>query len=155
MMPDIEAKLAAYCGDPRTAIYARLTACETLWARGISPGEAERLAAAEAYAFDLIAGHPTGWGLPTRTTQRMDHLVALGPPALRALRPLLHCDNELLYDGSEVATIAGGMDYRVHDLAGVAVARILGETYPAGEQSRVTRARAAYLLDLRIEAKAL
>lgn len=56
------------------------------------------------------------------------HLLALGPDAIAALRPLLGNDEPVAYEGSEDATVGNEQMYRVKDLAAYYLGRLTGKT---------------------------
>lgn len=70
---------------------------------------------ANPWAFAGAVGSPAG-----------EHAVALGPPAVPALRAALDDSTPVEFGGSREATVAEARRYRVKDLAAAIVAAIVG-----------------------------
>lgn len=154
LYPGAADALAALVDDPMVDPHARFLAAEILFVRQPGfPAPALRPALAEVYALAL--GHTYGevrggwlpanaWGLAYDLGDvgaAGSHLLALGPAALPALRPLLDRTEVVLYEGSEEATVGNARGYRVKDLAAYFIARLAGRPL-AFHAARADRDRA-------------
>lgn len=162
LYPGAAVQLAAVAVDPMVDPHARFLAAEILFARQPGyPAPALRPALAEVYASALghtygqvsdgwVAGN--GWGMLYELDAVGpvgEHLLALGPGAIPALRPLLARTEVVLYEGSEEATVGNGRAYRIKDVAAYFIARLAGRplAFHAGLADR-DRAIAALMASL-------
>jgi hypothetical protein len=126
--PNAHGDLRTYLSDRSKAETRRFLAAELLHraAPGF-PDENEALELPRLYAAALHAAQDGGaWGVPGRWDgPAMEHLIQLGPAALRPLRPLLTLDRAIRYIGSTRAMMGRRYGVRIKDLAAHAVARIL------------------------------
>ncbi len=117
--------------DPAAPPLAAFLAAEVLFARDDTfPAAADRDAVAGAYAGALrgdLTGMANPWGLPGELDGPLAvHVLALGAAAVPALAALLDDDTELVYGGSEEATVGNDAGFRVQDMAASLLAALLG-----------------------------
>lgn len=134
-LPDAQAQLKALGEDPKRAWELRFKAYEALFALGGKLSEAEeRRQAALVYATAIQKlGWHNAFELPgsIRSGIASRNLLALGTDAVAALRPLLHDQRLLRYEGSEEPTLSRLRGYRVADLAGALLGVLLNRPFPA------------------------
>lgn len=150
--PDVAAELAEVANDRTRPSGLRMKALEAARGLGVSVTELDAAALAEIYTAAFAAtGEHDAWGFPSSHPGGSGagaRLVACGPAALPALRPLLDDASPLVYEGSEEPTLAELRGYRKMDLAATWVAAILGEPFdverddPSARDADIARLRA-------------
>jgi hypothetical protein len=129
--PGARGALRRLAVDPASRPLAAFLAAEVLHARDDTfPAPADRDAVAGAYAGALrgdLTGMANPWGLPGELDGPLAvHVLALGEAAVPALAGLLDDDTELVYGGSEEATVGNDVGFRVRDMAASLLAALLG-----------------------------
>lgn len=132
-LPDTPKNLHALIASTAASAEVRFLAAEILARResdGFPPPEAgDALAAAYAHALAATV-EANRWGMPGELDEPAgQHLVALGRPAVPALRPLLSDTRAVTYGGSKEAMVGNDYHYRVKDFAAFFIARILKLPY--------------------------
>jgi hypothetical protein len=144
--PNALGDLRTYLSDRSKAEVRRFLAAELL--RRAAPGFPDENEAKELpplYAAALDAAEDGGaWGVPGRWNgPAMQHLIELGPAALRPLRPLLSQGRAIRYIGSTRAMMGRHYGVRIKDLAAHAMATILDKACsvdaPSGDRDEAIR----------------
>jgi hypothetical protein len=122
--------LAMLAADPSAGAHARFLAAEVIAAEG---GQQPHPALAPTYATVLRETKVADmWGLPGELdTPPTRNLLAMGEPAVAALRPLLGDERALVFSGGEEATVGNDADWRVGDVAASLIAAIRGTVFDA------------------------
>jgi hypothetical protein len=150
-LPNAPTALAALVMDNSMDLKVRFLAAEILYYKDSTyPPESAKAALAEIYA-DALANDTIGvanpWGLPGYLDSVGQHVVGLGTVAVKSLTTLLDDDTEILFEGSEEATIGNGYEYRVKDFAAYFISQITGIPYtiyqtPAERDAEIARLKA-------------
>jgi hypothetical protein len=135
--------------DDRARAPCRFLCAEVLFARdptfpdGLDPGGLAYVYARALATNATQMANP--WGLPGELDGPVaQHVLTLGPPAAAAFASLLDDPTEVLYGGSQDATVGNSYRYRVKDVAASIVAAVLGIDYavapdPATRDERIER----------------
>lgn len=120
------AGLDAVAESSQASSKARYLAAEIRFKKdpGYKPGDTKGLGKAYADALrEEVIANP--WGMPGKLDEPLgQHIVALGEPAVGALRELFSDSRLLTYGGSKEATVGNEYAMRVKDFAAFFVARI-------------------------------
>jgi hypothetical protein len=102
------------------------------------PEPGDRVTLARVYGAALaqdLAGIGNVWGLPGGKKGLVgEHVVRLGDAAVPVLRELLDDDRELMFEGSEEATLADMFHVRVKDVAAWLISEIRGWAYEGAQE---------------------
>lgn len=130
--PDSLARLEAVVRDPDAPLQARFLACEVLFDKHfVFASEVGEALVAGIYA-DALRGNLTGmansWGLLYEHDDEGPvgiRFIMMGAAAVPALRPLLDdAGTDLVYAGSEEATVGNAYHFRVKDFAAYYLGKI-------------------------------
>jgi hypothetical protein len=133
--PGIAELLAALAADTSVNTETRFLAAEALVRKQPTFVSTQAAHLARVYVDALRNSKLANiWGMPGELDGEAGrHLVATGTDAVDQLIPLLDDTRQVMYSGSEEATVGNSYRYRVKDFAAFFIQRILGLPYTVGK----------------------